>query len=192
MKGKQDKMNAKEIIKNFRDVGKAVNTIAGKKLFPEKLIYRSGSLNNVHNHEDIKNIPTVLNLRSSKDEQRFSCKYIHVPAENKIENYETNNKIIKKWINKVIAKLVNPEMSLPVLIHCTSGKDRTGVVTAVILKAFNISNNIIIKEYLLSDGADDPRPMKNALNGIGNIGDYLKGNSNEILYNKLYGYRANE
>jgi protein-tyrosine phosphatase len=178
-------MKPEDIIKNFRDVGISVNTVSDKKIFPEGILYRGGRLNNVFNHEEILKIPTILNLRRGKDEKRFNCQYIHVPAADKLENYDTNNGKIRKWINLVISEFINIDTSLPVYIHCTSGKDRTGVITAVILKAFNIPDDIIVKEYLLSDGVSGPRDILQALKGIGNVKQYLKGNTSQLLVKKI-------
>lgn len=39
----------------------------------------------------------------------------------------------------------------PVLYHCSAGKDRTGIVTALILSILNVDRETIVNEYLLSD-----------------------------------------
>ncbi|MBL6750035.1 MAG: tyrosine-protein phosphatase [Nevskia sp.] len=41
--------------------------------------------------------------------------------------------------------------ALPALIHCTSGKDRTGYGTAMVLLALGVPREIIVEDYLLSD-----------------------------------------
>jgi protein-tyrosine phosphatase len=40
--------------------------------------------------------------------------------------------------------------SYPIYFHCTWGRDRTGVVTAVVLSALGVSRADILKEYVLS------------------------------------------
>jgi protein-tyrosine phosphatase len=40
--------------------------------------------------------------------------------------------------------------SLPVLIHCTAGKDRTGVLIALLLTALGVSRDDVIEDYLRS------------------------------------------
>ena len=50
--------------------------------------------------------------------------------------------------------LADPETEWPVYIHCTSGRDRTGVVVAAALLVVGVPRAIVIEEYLLSDGAD--------------------------------------
>jgi protein-tyrosine phosphatase len=39
----------------------------------------------------------------------------------------------------------------PVLFHCAAGKDRTGVVAALILTALGVAPSVIMKDYLLSN-----------------------------------------
>ncbi|MFW2828745.1 tyrosine-protein phosphatase [Sphingomonas sp. ID0503] len=41
---------------------------------------------------------------------------------------------------------------LPLLIHCTAGKDRTGFVSAIILAALGVAEEDIFADYLLSAG----------------------------------------
>jgi protein-tyrosine phosphatase len=50
--------------------------------------------------------------------------------------------------------LANPETAWPVYVHCTSGRDRTGVVIAAALLAIDVPRQVVAEEYLLSDGAD--------------------------------------
>ncbi len=62
-----------EIVKNFRDVGKFLNTANGSHIFPENVLYRGGSINGVFNHSEILNIPTIISLRKGADEKKFDC-----------------------------------------------------------------------------------------------------------------------
>jgi len=41
--------------------------------------------------------------------------------------------------------------NLPLLIHCTSGRDRTGFASAILLSALGVPRNVIIEDYMLSD-----------------------------------------
>lgn len=41
--------------------------------------------------------------------------------------------------------------TIPLLYHCTSGKDRTGFATAMILSALNVDRDIIINDYMMSN-----------------------------------------
>jgi len=43
------------------------------------------------------------------------------------------------------------EENLPVLLHCTAGKDRTGVSTAFLLSVLGVSRDVIEADYLLTN-----------------------------------------
>jgi hypothetical protein len=46
--------------------------------------------------------------------------------------------------------------SHPVLFHCAAGKDRTGVVAALVLSVLGVSEDDIVDDYMLSDAAVEP------------------------------------
>jgi protein-tyrosine phosphatase len=52
-------------------------------------------------------------------------------------------------IKTIIAEILDSDE--PVLYHCTAGKDRTGMITALILKILKFDNNVIFEEYLVSN-----------------------------------------
>ncbi len=51
-------------------------------------------------------------------------------------------------------RLANPD-NLPAVIHCTAGKDRTGVSVALLLAALGVDDEIIIADYSLSNAVYD-------------------------------------
>tara|TARA_B110000240_G_scaffold184003_1_gene218218 strand:- start:83 stop:700 length:618 start_codon:yes stop_codon:yes gene_type:complete len=53
------------------------------------------------------------------------------------------------WL-KLFEILAN-EDSLPVVLHCTAGKDRTGVSTAFLLSILGVSRDLIEADYLLTN-----------------------------------------
>jgi len=62
------------------------------------------------------------------------------------KNYSTENpKIIKKIIREIL------DSENPVLYHCTAGKDRTGIITALILTILKFDKETIENDYLLSN-----------------------------------------
>ena len=45
--------------------------------------------------------------------------------------------------------------SVPVVVHCAAGKDRTGVAIAVLLRAIDVSQQTTFEDYLLTNEAGD-------------------------------------
>ncbi len=52
-------------------------------------------------------------------------------------------------IKKIITEILNSDQ--PILYHCTAGKDRTGIITALILKVLKFDDAVIFEEYLQSN-----------------------------------------
>jgi hypothetical protein len=52
-------------------------------------------------------------------------------------------------IGRAMALLARPER-LPAVFHCTAGKDRTGIVAAVLLSALGVSDDDIVHDYMLT------------------------------------------
>ena len=53
---------------------------------------------------------------------------------------------------------------LPGLVHCTAGKDRTGILVALILDLLGVDDALIVEDYLLSNSElrfDGPAPLAN-------------------------------
>ncbi len=62
------------------------------------------------------------------------------------KDYVTENpEIIKKIITEIL------ESDQPILYHCTAGKDRTGITTALILSILKFDKETIYNDYLLSN-----------------------------------------
>jgi protein-tyrosine phosphatase len=133
---------------NFRDVADS---------FPELqsgLLFRGGSIAYC-TWESVCRPTTVINLRFEADEPKWpGTKYIHCPIENSIEKYDTSNPQVVRWLAGVIRNIALAEP--PILIHCRSGRDRTGIVLAVLLRLLTgVENDYqIVEDYLKTSGAE--------------------------------------
>jgi len=72
-------------------------------------------------------------------------------------------------------KVLSGQNDLPALLHCSAGKDRTGVVVAVLLAALGVSDELIAADYALSSRYLDPgqTPVIGRLAEASGLGDEL-------------------
>lgn len=170
---------------NFRDVGESLELIADSPIFPTRKLFRGGKIEFVTNAAKIQHPATILNLSRGVDPQDIPAIYAHFPASNDLEKYDTSNREVRRWLNEIVAFIGQPETQFPVLIHCTSGKDRTGVVVAALLTIAGIDRSIIIEEYLLSDGNVQPNWIEMALDGFADPVSYFNRVDLQVVAQKL-------
>ena len=151
---------------NFRDVGEFINLIAKKPLLQEKRLFRGGKTDYCKSAAEIGNPGTIINLRQGKDKKGFEANNLHFPIGNNHEKYNTSEPEVHSWLNSILKEFENSELAHPVFIHCLSGKDRTGIVIGVILQLLEIPREIIVEEYLLSDGEVREELFVGALDGV--------------------------
>lgn len=163
-----------EDCKNFRDIGVWVNLLAAHPLLPEGRLFRGGKLDWVQAAADIGQPGTILNLRRKADSQTFGATLWHVPLATDMDSYATAQRDVRRWLTTVLQVFAADSVRYPVLIHCVSGKDRTGVVTAAILRLLDIPEAVIVDEYLLSAGTVNAAWIRQALAGIGDPGRYFR------------------
>ena len=159
---------------NFRDVGDFINLIAGEEIMQVKHLYRGGTLKHIRSLSVINNPCTILNLKKEADRDYPEVNNFHFPISNDYEKYHTSTPEVRLWLNSIFTTFENPKLKLPVFIHCLSGKDRTGIVIGIILKLIEIPQDIIIEEYMLSDGDVRKELFIEALNGVNDINTYFR------------------
>jgi len=79
------------------------------------------------------------------------CKDEHHKAPDNHERYDFSDRTVREWVADVMRRVAQAP-TLPVLIHCKSGKDRTGVVVAAICAAMGVPQGIVKQEFTLSRG----------------------------------------
>jgi protein tyrosine/serine phosphatase len=123
-------------------------------------------------------IRTIIDLRDKREirdrshiEREF--KVVHLPIkEDDIDNFlhkmqehkivcdtvsrlvEQSNRNMVKLNQEVYRKIFNVLLdrhNYPVIIHCSSGEGRTGIVSALILSALNVNDDEIMDDYCLSN-----------------------------------------
>lgn len=160
---------------NFRDVGEFLNLITETVQFRKGVLLRGGSIDYVNSLSEIGNAESVFNLRNRADFGGLEVDYYHFPMSNKIEKYDTSQNEVKRWLNQILQTFENPDLKFPVLVHCLSGKDRTGIVIAAILLVLGVDKSVIKQEYLLSDGEVKEKWITTSIEGIGDVHLYFKG-----------------
>jgi protein-tyrosine phosphatase len=125
------------------------------------------------------NLKTIIDLRPEKEWIRFhpalnKAERVHL----QIDITQTTMKRLRKWLNKkhteneiinavdsvyadmvdlmkphlkVLFKLLSNGNSYPILIHCRGGKDRTGVIVALIHSVLGVSFEDILKDYMFTN-----------------------------------------
>ena len=144
---------------NWRDVGESLrNTSPDAATIPPGRLYRGGQIDFCP-HASLGHPRTVLNLRQGPDPSPEELGWPRevsmrqIAASNKLDKYDTAHPDTRAWLAEVATFLASPGLAWPVLIHCRSGRDRTGVVVAMLLRVCGVPEQAIRQEFAASQGA---------------------------------------
>jgi protein-tyrosine phosphatase len=98
------------------------------------------------------NLDITNDLRSDTNEGWAALR--HDPSEEAARtammmNYRAIPGALMRYLPALVGALTDGEV--PALVHCTAGKDRTGVLVAVLLKLLGVRHEAILADYLRSD-----------------------------------------
>lgn len=108
-------------------------------------------------------VTTIVDLRSDEECVRKPCclkgrdgfQYFHLPVtgggdtpKSREHLHVVYRQMIDEKMDTIIDTIMNAESN--VMYFCTAGKDRTGVVSAMILKRLGFSDEVIIDDYMES------------------------------------------
>ena len=153
---------------NFRDLGGYAADNGSQVVW--RTLFRSDALDRL-TEEGVEtfltlDIKTVVNLRSANIEAEdmpgvvSAANMVHLPWDLKgatedvrqtYRNFVSDNLNVFREVFLLLADAGN----LPLLFHCAAGKDRTGILAAVILKSLGVPDEIIYADYELT-GALNP------------------------------------
>ncbi len=109
------------------------------------------------------NFYTIIDLRTKKETQEKPCSlanlssfnYHHLPVTHGNDVPTSEDLVSQSYINMVDEKMLKiidliENSKTNVLYFCNAGKDRTGVVSAILLSRMGINDEFIIDDYLKS------------------------------------------
>lgn len=108
-------------------------------------------------------ISILVDLRSVQELERKPCPlqnipgftYCHLPVtggESIPKSRPQLNELYRGMIDKQMDTILETILNAPsnVMYFCTAGKDRTGVVSALLLKRLGVSEDVIVEDYMKS------------------------------------------
>lgn len=163
---------------NFRDLG-GYETLQGQ-IVKWGMVYRSARLLQLSDRdmERIKSlgIKTVVDFRQSRhvqarpDRLPDGVQYKHMPVYedtpmSPIRVLFNRHRLLEAFAHVYshhiverggavfgeLIRLLSQPRNLPLLFHCTAGKDRTGVAAFVILRALGVPRKMAVQDYLLTN-----------------------------------------
>ncbi len=109
----------------------------------------------------INEITTIVDLREEKEYETRPCRlekedgftYYHLPVTGGGDVPESPEAVAGTYLNMMddqMDRIIDTIMSAAgnVMYFCNAGKDRTGVVSAIILKKLGYSDQVIIDDYM--------------------------------------------
>ena len=108
-------------------------------------------------------ITTLVDLRSAQELEHKPCPlqdvagftYYHIPVtgggdtpKSREHLYEVYRGMVDAQMDTILETILNAPSN--VMFFCTAGKDRTGVVSALLLKRLGISEDVIVEDYMKS------------------------------------------
>lgn len=98
------------------------------------------------------NVEIIADLRE-RNNKGWAMMLKNPSAEGSRQAMIGNYRVMPAGLRPHLAELVNALISgeMPALVHCTAGKDRTGVLIALLLRMIDANEDEIIRDYLLSD-----------------------------------------
>ena len=170
------------MVQNIRDLGGS-QTRNGKKLKRGCLI-RSANLSGAE-EQDLEGISTIIDLRTGAErdeapDRTYGVRYLSLPVFEKLtagisheEGAENNGvpdmRILygvlirehRESFKAILSAIMNHDFSSgAVLWHCSEGKDRCGITTALVLEMLGVDRETIMEDYLKTNEINLPKAQK--------------------------------
>ena len=168
------------MIQNMRDLG-GLRTADGRTIQPNMLI-RSAQLAQA-GEEDLEHVAAVIDLRTIKEREEmpdlvYSCRYLPMPVFDEFKpgvSHEEEAKqtpklpdmavlygiLVRNYMDSfrnILTAIMQHDFSEgAILWHCTEGKDRCGITTAMILELLGVDRDTIMEDYLKTNLVNLPK-----------------------------------
>ena len=195
-------------VENMRDIGGY--TVGKNEIVKEGMIIRSNYINQLDNKEMEElihmNFTTIIDLRSNNEiinkksifRDNNSFKYYHIRINGDGRLPESKDDVLNSYIEMPEGKEQIKEVfeifataTSGIIYYCNAGKDRTGVVTACILKFLGVNEKDIIADYLAS-GVFLKEMIINFSNSVKEKDIFPIINPNYDTMSKLFNYIENK
>jgi len=94
-------------------------------------------------------LPIHETLEKVNSKERVDQASLHEPSKHFSESYKAILDHRSAQVIKTLDTIASSEM-LPALVHCAAGKDRTGIITALVLGLVGVPEETIVKDYALT------------------------------------------
>ena len=131
-----------------------------RELQPDRWVLKDKSINYIFHDYSIMNLMSSSSEDSSANDEKVDTG----------NYYQVMHKTLVPQIKLYFDALLNEQV--PVILHCSAGQDRTGFISAVLLKLLGVSEDLIYEDYNLS--TDLRRPSIEA----GDINYFEKAKTN--------------
>jgi protein tyrosine/serine phosphatase len=162
---------------NFRDLGRYAT--ADGRWTRAEMLYRADGPHALTEADERRladlGLTTLIDLRTTEEVER-GCYSNHVrdvvrhhlpmldvvPDADDIAGWVDQETVARRYremldnaADKVarILTILSDERAYPVLFHCSAGKDRTGIVSAILLGLVNVPDETIVADYALSEAS---------------------------------------
>ncbi len=170
-----------DMILNKRDLG-GIKTKDGHEIKPGLLI-RSAHLSQAQ-EADLRGISAVIDLRTPGErreapDKTYGCRYLPLAVfDESTIGISHESGVSDQWIpamdilyqrvmyqctgsfSRIIRTIMGHDFqSGGILWHCTEGKDRCGITTALVLEALGVDRSLIMEDYLKTNLINLPKAM---------------------------------
>ncbi|UCB42436.1 MAG: tyrosine-protein phosphatase [Dehalococcoidales bacterium] len=170
-----------ESVFNFRDLGgyrtRGGQTVAWRRLFRSGELHYMTDRDITRLKEEIR-LRSVIDLRNFRELEQFGIgplnkvdvKHYNIPLITLSDSDRDRERVLFQDVSHMgheyLYRIANAEFGRrvvealeiiadsdnhPLVFHCTAGKDRTGIFTAIILGILGVTDEDVIEDYTLSD-----------------------------------------